>query len=297
MTQRDSSIPDALRLHPGQQELTPEQEAEARRFANERIQAQLSTEPIDEQEVEAWLLQAYQVAGLESPSAILWLDGPLNLVGLFVPPSIEASVDARAWGHLIAGVGENVGEHIWAKAWKSGEAAGAFRLQVSVRANVVRKIMTSVSTNLYMLVRASVGARVEANVWAKVNTSVRPKVKAGLWERIRASVDDSISASVRAYAVAAVLGGCRFFDEYLVPNDARPLAHFNELVSGYWLGKDVALIVRRPKALHLDADGQLHNAAGKCIEYHDGWGFYTWHGGVMPERLIPEPEQLAHEDF
>jgi len=49
MPQRNSNIPGSLRLHPGQQNLTPEQEAEARRFAQERIKTQLSTEPVDEQ--------------------------------------------------------------------------------------------------------------------------------------------------------------------------------------------------------------------------------------------------------
>ena len=43
----------ALRLQPGQQALTPAQEAEAQRFAAERIEAQLSTSSVDEQEAES----------------------------------------------------------------------------------------------------------------------------------------------------------------------------------------------------------------------------------------------------
>ncbi|HEU5367424.1 MAG TPA: hypothetical protein VFU69_03130 [Ktedonobacterales bacterium] len=79
MQKKDSSIPDSLRLHPGQPHLTPEQEAEAHRFADERIQAQLSTEPVDESSAEALLRQAYQVAGLAAPCRIDWVDGPLQL--------------------------------------------------------------------------------------------------------------------------------------------------------------------------------------------------------------------------
>src|ERR1051326_6616947 len=62
--EEDSVIADHLRLQPGQQALTPEQEEEVQRFVEARIAVQLSTEPIDESEAEALLRQAYMVAGL-----------------------------------------------------------------------------------------------------------------------------------------------------------------------------------------------------------------------------------------
>jgi hypothetical protein len=52
-------IPDHLRIQPGQQALTSEQEAEARRFAEAYMQVQFSTEPADEPQAEAFLRQAY----------------------------------------------------------------------------------------------------------------------------------------------------------------------------------------------------------------------------------------------
>ncbi len=69
------------------------------------------------------------------------------------------------------------------------------------------------------------------------------------------------------------------------------------MVSGYWLGKEVALVVRRPKALALDEAGRLHSATGKAIAYHDGWGFYAWHGVQVDEKVILAPETLTREDF
>jgi hypothetical protein len=103
--------------------------------------------------------------------------------------------------------------------------------------------------------------------------------------------------SARAYDNAPRLACYRFFDAYLAPNALHALAHFNELVSGYWLGNEVALIVRRPKGLTRDAQGRLHHATGTCMEYHDGWGFYAWHGVSVPEKIIVEPEALTREDF
>ena len=289
-------IEEHLKLKPGQTELTPEQQVEAQRFAAERIAAQLSTAPVDEQEAEVWLRQAYQVAGFAAPSTIFWLDGPLDLVDMLVPSGAEAMVDARGWARWIAGVGENVGEHLWETAWNGVGADIPFRLQVSVRANAGERVRSSVSTTIALLARASVEASVEARVWVKVRTSVRPKVKASLWESIRARVDESISASISAYAVAPALAVCRFFDTYGEPNAARALARFNELVSGYWLGRDLALIVRRPTVLVRNSADQLHSATGPCMEYPDGWGFYAWHGVLVPERVILAPEKLTRED-
>ena len=86
-------------------------------------------------------------------------------------------------------------------------------------------------------------------------------------------------------------------DVYLAPNDVHALACFNQMVSAYWLGQEVAVIVRRPRLLVRDEQGRLHSASGRCLEYHDGWGISAWHGVVVPERVILAPETLTREDF
>ncbi len=68
-------------------------------------------------------------------------------------------------------------------------------------------------------------------------------------------------------------------------------------MSGYWLGRTVALVVRRPRLLTFDEAGQLHNATGPCVEYRDGWGVYAWHGVRVPERVIRAPDELTRDDF
>jgi hypothetical protein len=69
------------------------------------------------------------------------------------------------------------------------------------------------------------------------------------------------------------------------------------MVSGYWFGKDVALVVRKPRLLAFDDAGRLHSATGRCVEYRDGWGFFAWHGVPVPERVILEPDELTRDDF
>src|SRR5258706_3155818 len=59
----------------GQKQLTPEQEAYARQFVQERVAAMLEPE-VDEQAAEDHLRRAYQVAGL-APPRIRWFDSPV----------------------------------------------------------------------------------------------------------------------------------------------------------------------------------------------------------------------------
>lgn len=246
-----------LRLHPGQQALTPAQEAEARRFAEERIAAQLSTEPVDELEAERLLQQAYAEAKLPPPQHISWVDGPLQLIAALAPENIKAI----SWSLPRGDVDVNLWDSVWA--------------------------------GLYGNVEDSVEYLVGESIWERVGATVQEEI--GEWVQERAL--NSVSASVEGYQAAPSLAYYRFFDAYLAPNELHALAHFNELVSGYWLGHEEAFLVRRPHLLSRDAEGFLHSATGKCLEYRDGWGFYAWHGVRVPERVILAPETLTREDF
>ncbi len=111
-------------------------------------------------------------------------------------------------------------------------------------------------------------------------------------------VDDGlVDDSVVAYSDAPWLAFYSFFDVYQAPNALHALACFNQMVSGYWLGQETAIIVRRPRVLALDEQGRLHSASGMCMEYHDGWGFYAWHGVRVPENVILAPDSLTRNDF
>src|SRR5262245_47570321 len=118
----EAPMDPALRLHPGQQALTAVQQAEARRFVEAYIQSQLSTEPVDEQEAEAFLRQAYQVVGLPAPASIRWLDGPLELLTLLGALSRQGRVEESLW----PSIGDHLRERVEAEiAARIGESYGA----------------------------------------------------------------------------------------------------------------------------------------------------------------------------
>src|ERR1051326_4095066 len=288
-------IPDQLRIQPGQEALTPEQEAEVKRFAEARIEAQLSTESVDESEAEQLLRQAYAVASLPLPTHIHWLDGPLQAVAALAPPSLEASTRTIVEASLGGSFGTSIQTSLWANLKAS--------LWASIEADLGYSINHRVWNRIAARVWFAIGDLVKDSLWESVDTEkdfLWPSLHIrgpDLWESVGVSLEESIQASVKAYEDAATLANYRFLDAYLAPNGLHALAHFNEQVSGYWLGNETALLVRRPRVLVCDQQGRLHSETGKCVEFRDGWGFYAWHGVRVPERVILAPEQLTREDF
>jgi hypothetical protein len=241
-------------LHPEQQAPTPAQEAEAGRFADAYIRRQLSTEPVDERQAEAFLCQAYAVAGLAPPQRIQWLDGPLQLDALLVAHRFGPDVGDRVvYGVVRDRVRAGVRESLWERVWDS------------VGAHVADRV-------------GNLGQSIES--W--LSGGVAPETT---WY------------SIRAYEDACLLATAHFFATYLAQSEVDALVHFTTLVSGYWLGRETALVVRRPTLLCLDAAGDVHSATGRCVTYADGWGCYAWHGVRVPEQVILAPETLARDDF
>jgi len=60
---------------------------------------------------------------------------------------------------------------------------------------------------------------------------------------------------------------------------------------------ECAIVIRRPIALHVDEDGNLHCAGGPCIEWADGEKDYAWHGTWLPERMIVDPRSYTASDY
>ncbi len=141
---------------------------------------------------------------------------------------------------------------------------------------------------------SSVGSSVGSSVWSSVGSSVWSSVGSSVWSSVGSSVGSSVTI---AYFVQNQLAFFRFFHEVFEENNLIHLALFNEMVSGYYLGSNEAWLVRKPVILERDEQGRLHCAAGRCVQYPDGWGFYAWHGVRVPERLILHPESIAKEDW
>jgi len=90
--------------------------------------------------------------------------------------------------------------------------------------------------------------------------------------------------STQAYREEKWLAVSRWLHEVGEPNTGFRLAAFNELVSGYRLGRQAAWLVHKPVYLECDEQGRLHSEAGRCVLYRDGWGISARHGVLVRER-------------
>jgi hypothetical protein len=317
-SQEDRGIEAALRLQKGQQALTLEQEAEARRFAEERIRNQLDTAPVDEEQAEAFLWDAYAAAGLPPPRHIHWLDGPLELIAALGRDDELVSVDDIfaervphcVWDDLLGETDEI--RRLRTDIIESADCRVRYverqvdaRIQAAfghrwTRAGHAARIWTLVLSPVLDRVESTVG---EALAHAVCNSFTHPDMDGPwdvdrIWARYESEHETYRWLSLCAYDDAPHLAYLEYFHSYYALNEAHALAQLNPVVSGYWLGKTVALLVRKPVVLSRDAAGRLHNMTGPAVEYADGWGFWARHGVLVPAWVVERPaEELTREDF
>lgn len=63
----------------------------------------------------------------------------------------------------------------------------------------------------------------------------------------------------------------------------------------WWPYTDLCILTERPVSLKRDNRGRLHNEKGKVVRYGDNWGFYAWHGVLVPEEVIILDEPITLE--
>jgi hypothetical protein len=239
----------------------------------------LSSAPVDEQEAEALLRQAYHIVGLEPP-IIRWFDSPLQFARAFSPPlrpdqKTQAELESerrRLWPMVTDLLCHEAIANIPKGLWD------LCTLQVPRVQNEDHLFVTNVAASLIQLVHD--------------NLTIREFY---LSENIR--MISMIQESVQAYFQVSTLSYYHFFHEVFEKNRLIHMARFNEMVSGYHTGCKEAWLVRKPLRLKLDRQGHFHSDDGKCVEYRDGWGFYAWHGLQVSAKIILHPEQITREEW
>lgn len=74
----------------------------------------------------------------------------------------------------------------------------------------------------------------------------------------------------------------------------------SESAGWWWPLKDYCIVTERPKVFKTDEQGNLHSARGPALQYSDSWGFYSWHGRIVPPRFLsfarnPAVHDILHE--
>jgi hypothetical protein len=63
----------------------------------------------------------------------------------------------------------------------------------------------------------------------------------------------------------------------------------------WWPYKDLCILTERPVSVKRDNRGRLHNEKGMVVRYADNWGFYAWHGVIVPDDVIMLKEPITIE--
>lgn len=295
----------------GHQPITFASFDDANRFAAERISAYLSTEPVDEEETEALLRRAYAAADIEEPSHIHWLDGPLQLAAVLGRDSHLISIDGDYRDRAPHCVWDDIllEQEELALMGSGGPSSRDYR---------IRRVAHDEERRVNALLRAGALHGGSWDIWSQVARPVRQAVRDAVGDRIWQAVGDASNLfvpvrirdsdwdasdyalwhSICVYDDSVAMAMTRFYGEHVRPNAAMALTDFNERVSGYWLGKGLALLVRKPNVLSRDDRDRLHSPTGPCVQYADGWSIWAWHGVHVPAWVIERPvEEWTRADF
>jgi len=79
--------------------------------------------------------------------------------------------------------------------------------------------------------------------------------------------------------------------------DVLALREFGKVAWDSVLLDECAIVIRRPVAIRLDDDGNLHSNTGPCLEWADGEKDYAYHGTWVPERIVMAPKSFTRDEI
>jgi len=91
-----------------------------------------------------------------------------------------------------------------------------------------------------------------------------------------------------------------FIGEYKLIINPHFLAYKDFLKTGCFLSiflKGCVIISRRPKAIHMDAQGRLHKDGSPAIEWHDGSGYYFLNDVLVPREIAIQSAESLDPDL
>jgi len=245
--------------------LTPEQAARMPEWRDKWIAIGLRTGPADRPAFEKHVRACYRAAKLEEPKRIVWVQSPFVLA--FAAPAASLALE-----------------------WRKNKQVPAS----------VDAVHDAVRGAVHGAVRGAVGGAVDGAVHDAVHDAVRGAVGGA----VRGAVVSAIQRSWYYYfggqlwpgwvSWASYFTDCCDLDigpELYVASHAY--AGTVESACWWWPHRDFVMVCERPREIHRDGNGRLHNPFGKAIVWPDGWGLYRIHGTDVPANVIEDPESVT----
>ncbi|HZD00924.1 MAG TPA: hypothetical protein VFA46_12255 [Actinomycetes bacterium] len=283
-------------------------ERELRAVREGWLAAALATGRADRGAAERAVRLAYQAAGLDPPSALLWCESPLEmarvmddlLVGL--DNRREAEVAARIRGRLLgertarwleaaARLGEQRREELGLRVWRAVGAPLRLRAMARLTVPVLGQVRASLEPLAWVRLESFVLRAFDPDVQDPL---VRPDDEQDRQGGADWWVAEPLGWPVDLAAFAADQAWTRALGAPARPGPlTAQLMEVARAAGWWWPLRHVAVLSERPALVRWDAAGRLHADGGPAVRYPDRFAVWAWHGVRVPRMVVERPQRLT----
>ena len=268
------------------EKLTPEQEAKIPVYLNKYYDKVYKNQPFDKALFTQSIQYIYRCFKHKNPD--IWVcDSPLqaqliaNLIKNKNMANLRDNLGANLWANLGANLRANLRDNLWAN------------LGANLEANLWDNLRANLRDNLW----ANLGANLGANLWDN------------LWANLRANLGANLGAQKIEYVPFAYYGNIsdyswtclyEFINNELIPGYKYELwDKWKNLINSNFYDMiqfdSLVIAVKMPISVKVDDRRRLHCADGYAVEFADGYAVCAWHGIIVDERIILDPEHITPE--
>jgi hypothetical protein len=320
---------DPAALPPYTGTLTPEHLAVVNSERDRWLRIGLSTTPADRPAAEAAVRRAYQAAGLQPPSVVVWLDSPL---GGCLATAVIRQLRDQLWCQLrdqldAQLVGQLEGQlegQLWCQLRD--------QLDVQLEGQPDDRLDDQLGEQRYDRLDIRLGSelddQLEDQLKAKLGNRLLRQLEAQLWEQLEEQLQGQLEAQLEDQLrreLASRRGGQHrhwLMDQLAVQfnhwSDAywlackccarrvaglppslrlEALADAVARLGWWWPRRGAVVLTDRPTVVARDDQGRLHTEAGPALAWADGFSLHAIHGVRVPAHVVQAPQTITVEQI
>ena len=191
---------------------------------------------------------------------------------------------------------ENLGGNLWGNLWQN--------LRQNLGQNLGENLGQNLGRNLRQNLEQNLRENLRENLWGNLCENLGKNLRQNLWENLEENLNkikiDIPSTYIRGSFDGYFPGYYSYMNKYLGikydKNDIEILRAWDKLSKSCGLVytfKNFCFICDRPKIMKLNDNGELHNENGPCMEFRDGYKFYSINGVKLPNWVFNDPDRLS----
>ena len=240
--------------------LTESQRSQFSKWVRRYTDLSLSCETSDKFRAEHGIRDQYRLAGLNPPKQILWVPSPVEGINLLAS--------------LVSGIHSS--QSVRGAMYESVSVLVHEAIKEAIEENSARAVARAVRQTVVDEVTRSVLNAINENVWKSVSRSI-PKF-------------DSYFRGSDGLSFVAYVTFFRDVVGIKVPIEPR---EDTDVSCGWWWPyRDFCVVSDRPKEIHRDNEGRLHNPNGPAISWRDGEELFFWRDQPVNREWVLKPDSI-----